>query len=52
MKAKVLKSFHQFEEGKTYEFKPKHFAALAAKGLVEAEKPKRGRKKKEIKEEE
>ena len=34
IKAKVLKAFHQFEEGKEYSFDRKTFAALEAKGWV------------------
>ena len=38
VKAKVLKGFHQFEEGKTYSFQEKTFKALEKKGYVEKEK--------------
>ena len=53
MKAKVLKAFHQFEEGEVYEFRESTFNALEKKGYVEKVKAKRGRpSKKDIKEEE
>ncbi len=38
VKAKVLKGFHQFEEGKTYSFHDYIFNRLEQKGYVEKEK--------------
>jgi len=38
VKAKVLKGFHQFEEGKTYSFQERIFKTLEQKGYVEKEK--------------
>ena len=48
-KGKVLKSFHNYEEGEVYDFKPNNFKDLLKSGFispVEEVKKKRSAKKK------